>query len=156
MARSEAFNSLMVEAYAFGETNDCTVKALVVLTGKSYAEVHAALKAEGRKNRQGASYYQMQMACRRLGFNMVKRDWRWDHDIIATYPGAHKNLKSVTTHHPVRFAKQWAGQPNMLLGTHGHVAAFKDGRIHDRSAVPCAPTAPTSSPRSEPEPWHAA
>lgn len=131
MARSEAFNSIQTEALARGESNDCTVKALTVLTGRSYADVHTALRAAGRKDRRGATYQQMARAAAALGFRMVPRDWRWDQDIIAQYPGAHKNLKSVTSHHPVRFAKVWASQPAMMFGNQTHVAAFKDGVLHD-------------------------
>jgi hypothetical protein len=53
--------------------------------------------------------------------------------MIARYPGVHKNLKSVTTHHPRRFKKVWADVEPLLFDCNQHVAAFKDGTIHDWS-----------------------
>lgn len=40
-----------------GETNDCTVKALVTLSGNDYPIVHAIFKAHGRKDRKGFAWH---------------------------------------------------------------------------------------------------
>lgn len=39
------------------ETNDCAVRASSVATGKTYAEMHAAYKAAGRKDRKGTPVF---------------------------------------------------------------------------------------------------
>lgn len=37
----------------FWESRDCVLRASTIATGKSYAEMHAAFKAAGRKDRKG-------------------------------------------------------------------------------------------------------
>lgn len=63
--------SIKQDSMSFNERNDCTVRAIAVTTGLPYAEVHAALKKTGRRNRKGASVFTMRFACKELGFEMV-------------------------------------------------------------------------------------
>lgn len=137
---SEVFGQLYANACQMNETNDCTVKAIALLCDTSYEAAHAALKAAGRQDRKGAYVHQQTKAIQALGFKLSYLGNRSIHtrargysDIIASYPGVHKNCKSITTHHPRRFPAAWANQPNMLMITRGHAAAFKDGRVHDWS-----------------------
>lgn len=111
-----------------GETNDCTVRALSIAAGISYEEAHALLAAEGRKNGKGIYFKSMFIPIlARLGFHAQRVAL---HEIIATYPGVHSGLKSVTTHHPARFAKVWP-KGTFMMFTPRHVLTIKDGVNHD-------------------------
>jgi hypothetical protein len=131
IARSEVFAGLKVATAAFGEAADCTVKALAVVTGRSYGDCLAALTAAGRKPRCGATDGQIRAAAKALGFDL-QYDRDFSDNMIATYPGVHSTaLKSITTHHPARFPKAWANVEPVLLFTDRHVSAFRDGGLHD-------------------------
>lgn len=133
LSYTEDFNQLSEESFKLNENNDCTVKAMAVLTGKPYAEVHAAFKAAGRKDRQGADFWIQKKAAEALGFSLRRLTREDEQAIIAQYPGAQKGLANITTRHPVRFAKVWQQLPPMMLHVRAHVAAFKDGKLHDWS-----------------------
>ena len=122
------FNALQTQSIRSGETNDCSVKAVAVACGVEYSVAHAALKKQGRIDRQGAWPNQIRGAVNELGFKLVSLRTS---DIIGQYPGTHKNLQSVTTHHPERFAKVWAVVGTCLIYSAGHVSAVKDGKLHD-------------------------
>ena len=128
--KSSAFVELREKTKALNETNDCSVKALAIVTGLGYEPCHAALKNAGRRDRDGATVKQMRMALLALGF-IAKYDREFPSDMISTYPQAHQILKGLTTHHPVRFSKQWADVRPCLLMQTRHVSAFVDGRVHD-------------------------
>lgn len=116
------------QSAAFGEKNDCTVRAISLAAGISYAEAHALLAAEGRKQGHGVHFKSMFIPMlARLGFHAQRVNL---HEIIATYPGVHSGLKNVTTHHPARFAKVWP-KGTFIMFTARHVLAIKDGVNHD-------------------------
>lgn len=119
------------ERLAASEKNDCSVKALSVVTGLPYSQCKAALDEAGRKPKDGAYHWQMEKAAELLGYRMVPLPHTWMRDMIASYPGAHKNLRHVTTHHPRRFRKQWRDVEPLIVHTSHHYASFKDGQIHD-------------------------
>lgn len=122
-------DALWTASAEMNETNDCTVKALAVVTGKSYKKAHAALAKRGRKPRTGAYNHQFLGALEDLGYKAVNIDPR---TIIETYPGAHgRVLKHVTTHHPERFPLQWSGQRRFLFGTSRHLTGVRDGEVID-------------------------
>jgi hypothetical protein len=108
---SEMRHALSVD----GDKNFCTVVALAAICRIPVAEAKAAMAAQGRKDGQGASDLAMIKAAKALGFEMKQVPFAEYWDIIKSYPGAHKNLKTITTHHPVRFAKAWAGRPDYLM-----------------------------------------
>jgi len=117
--------------YRFNETNDCTVKALAIACELPYSTAHALLKAKGRKDRHGFHMYKVYDVARELGFEERRI---WDHqEFISKYPGIHKNLRHVTTHHPRRFPKAFdPSKTYMLLTTGGrHVLVVKGGKVHD-------------------------
>jgi hypothetical protein len=128
---SKTFTSLYIEAEVRSEKNDCTVMAITILTGLPYFTVHCAFTAAGRKRGKGASFWVQKLACEALGFRLVKMPTGERIAIIKEYPGAHKGLSCITTHHPRRFPKVWANKPPMMFHVAGHVAAFKDGTVHD-------------------------
>lgn len=128
---SESYIRIDEASRKFGETRDCSVKALAILTGASYAAAHAALKAAGRTDRQGAWSSDMKRAAATLGFSFERVNLQ---PIIQQYPERHQTLKSVTSYHPARFRRAWKDQPDMLMETSGHFLAFKGGKVHDWSA----------------------
>jgi hypothetical protein len=54
-----------------GENNDCAVRALTNITGKSYDEIHAVLKKHGRKDRKGTFVQTSLAAMQELGFEPI-------------------------------------------------------------------------------------
>ena len=106
------------------ENNDCSVQAIAIVCGVTYAEAHEACKAEGREDGDGMRCYDIDSAIESLGFKVARRDKRL---FIDQYPGAHKNLRNVTTHQPHRFNKVWADGKTYLFFVKGHVAAVVDG-----------------------------
>jgi hypothetical protein len=110
----------------------CAVIALAAITGLSIKEAQAALKAAGRKPRCGTPRNVTKKALEALGFKVTIHGRSWiAKNIIAHYPDRHRSLRSVTTHHPRRFAYAWANRPNMLLFCTKHVCAFINGVVMD-------------------------
>lgn len=125
---SETFSKLNTLSAANGETNDCAVKAVALVTGKLYDEAHRALAAKGRVARKGTYRHQQFDVIREFGKTLTRIDPR---EIIKQYPSPHRDvLKSVTTHHPRRFNKVWP-KGTYLLFSVGHVSAVIDGVLHD-------------------------
>ncbi len=122
------FSQLNNEAYSKGETNDCSVKAVALVTGALYDDAHRALSTRGRKARHGAYTSDIIAAVRSFGKTTNAVDAR---AIIAQYPSPHRDvLKNVTTHHPRRFNKAWP-KGRFLLFSRRHVSAVIDGVLHD-------------------------
>lgn len=127
------FNLMHAESRSMGETNDCAVKAVAIACDVSYAEAHEAMKALGRKNRNGTNFYNITTkAIEGFGFTLkswglVERD-----EVIKSYPGVHSGLKNITTHHPRRFPQVWSKfHGNLLFHTKGHILAVRDGIVCD-------------------------
>jgi hypothetical protein len=127
---SQEFKSLDETTKAHGEDGDCVVKALTLLTGLPYAQVLEALTAAGRKPRKGTPWVVTAKALNILGFKL-ELVGDFIPKMIQSYPGGHKHATTITTHHPRRFKKQWADVEPLLLDCRRHVAAFKDGVVHD-------------------------
>lgn len=119
---------------ATGDRNDCGVKALSVITGLPYEQCQKALDEAGRKRKGGTFQWQMEQAAGLLGFKLVQLPEEWHKAMIASYPGAHKGLQSLTTHHPRRFKNSWKAVEPLLIHTSRHYAAFRDGQVHDWTA----------------------
>lgn len=114
---------------ALNENNDCAVKAVAAACCVSYEDAHQVLKKLGRVDRQGTYYRTIRQAVRFFGFDMIEEIKA---ERIAQYPGVHKNLQNITTHHPDRFPKVWS-EGTYLFYTTGfkHVLCVKDGVNHD-------------------------
>lgn len=123
-----------VSLEGFHEANDCAVKAVAIACDVPYAVAHAACKKFGRKDRDGTANHTTRQAIEHLGFRI--RDWSWKefHEMFKRYPGVHKNLHSITSHHMRRFPAAWAGcHRNMIMGNATHIWAVKDGVCEDWS-----------------------
>lgn len=130
-----------------GEENDCSVRAVTVLTGKPYEEVHVAFEKAGRQKKGGVNDFQTANALKTLGFQMKPlgptyhrhKKWgetkpEWVAKITDQYPGHHKDIAGLTTYHPRKFPEVWAKMPPLLFLCRKHYAAFKDGVVHDWAA----------------------
>jgi len=118
------------EAASLNETSDCAIKAIAITTGTPYKEVHARAAALGRKNGEGTHWHIITRIIHDLGHELKTTK---PADFINQYPGVHKNLKSVTTHHPARFNKVWRDGKMYIFNCRGghHVAAVVNGELHD-------------------------
>lgn len=126
--RSEQFKAMCANTSAYGEKNDCSVKAVALACGVSYDVAHAEMQKQGRKQGRGASTASIELACIALGKQLNPVSPRHK---IAAYPGVHKNLQNVTTHHPARFPDVWKDGKTYLAYIRGHVLAIVDGVVHD-------------------------
>ena len=126
--KTELYKAFTWERVKHNENNDCTVVAIAATTGVTYDEAHAACAKFGRKQCKGMMRSSMHQALQSLGFELVPV---LAPHIIAKYPGNHKNLGSVTTHHPARFNSVWRDGNNYLLHQKGHVSACVNGELHD-------------------------
>lgn len=125
------FSQLCAESRAFGENKDCSVKAVALAAGVTYAEAHAAMKAQGRKDRKGAYNDQINKAVESFGKKLVRINLR---SKIDQYPGVHKNLRNVTTFHPARFPKAWEDNKTYIAYISGHVLTIINGKTVDWTA----------------------
>ena len=115
-----------------GEKNDCSVTALAAITGKTYKQARKALAAAGRETGKGVFQPQMEAAALALGFKLEPVGADWIESMIASYPGIHKTLKHITTHHPLRFPKSWVDvKEPLLFHVARHYAGYAKGALND-------------------------
>lgn len=130
---SADYLSLKEQSVARGDFNDCTVKALALAADIPYSLAHPLARDAGRVNGRGMSSPTCVNLIREQLAKQGKRLARFEPEaIISTYPGQHKNLRHITSHHPVRFAKQWPAG-TFVCFTATHVFVVKDGVVHDWS-----------------------
>ena len=109
------FDDLQKKSDEYNERNDCTVKACVILCGVTYEEAHAAMKAEGRRNRcRSPNWHAHIDAIKKLGFELIEEK----------FPG-----KTMVTLE--RDLKRYGGGRKYLIDVRGHVAAFDGKQIVD-------------------------
>lgn len=125
-----SYQSVRMDSSSYGEHNDCTVVAVALLAGVTYAEAHKAMRDEGRKNGKGAYCYQYIKALESFGKKVTAIP---QNSIISTFPSPHCNLRSLTTHHPRRFPKVWPKQKKYLVQTKRHALAIINGETMDWS-----------------------
>lgn len=133
ISRNVAFWDLhKSETLARNESNDCCVKALSLAGDISYADAHAACAKRGRKNRHG-----MYNAEGHLSSELKSRgfaiEWIDPSFFIKRYPGSHKNLKGVTSYHPIRFASVFDDGNTYIMFTRNHAFVVRNGETVDWS-----------------------
>jgi hypothetical protein len=98
-------------ADGFAEHNDCTVRALALLSGKPYVEAHRACSCAGRKSRRRFKGFSKRVGpiARELGVSLrlVKRSGTL-HKLLEQFP-----------------------ESDLLVSVRGHVFALKKGVVHD-------------------------
>lgn len=144
MPKTDPYKRVLRQSRTLGERNDCVVKAITILTVLPYEQVHAACAEAGRKSRQGMFDYQWKKACDLLGYDVEYLHYHdlygyetgllWD--MMKNHYGGYQ-CQQVTTKHPSKFSKAWRehGPGDCILGVNGHVAAYKDGQVHDWSTT---------------------
>lgn len=113
-----------------GERNDCTVKAVALVTGASYEKAREVLKALGRRDRKGTTSSVFMAAVRVLGKDFRRVESR---EITSTYPSPHDTLQHVTSHHPRRFNKVWDKSKTYIMASSTHAFAVVGGETKDWS-----------------------
>tara|TARA_R110002020_G_scaffold368536_4_gene580355 strand:+ start:369 stop:746 length:378 start_codon:yes stop_codon:yes gene_type:complete len=69
--------SILAEKKAIQDTNDCTVIAVAIATGKTYKEAHEAFRLSGRRPKRGCTIWMVEKVLARLGFRVEKlKSWR--------------------------------------------------------------------------------
>ena len=122
------YKKLEKEAKAMGDSNFCTVLAAAALTGLPYKECYEAFEQSGRVKGKGVILPVTKKALKSLGYKMTKFNLN---TIKKKYKGHHKDLKGLTTYHPIRFHYAWRDVPDLWLDMKEHCAAFKDGKVVD-------------------------
>jgi hypothetical protein len=67
---------IMASKKACGETNDCTVIACAIATGKAYDDVHKIFTRCGRKRKKGCTTWTVEKVLSVLGFKVEKLE-KW-------------------------------------------------------------------------------
>lgn len=94
------------------ETKDCAVKAVTVVTGVHYVDVHGLMQAKGRKRRKGTCNSITYAVLDQLGFYTVDVKVR---------------SKTVNT-----LGREMKWRPGVyLVWTRGHILAVKGGEVLD-------------------------
>ena len=127
---TDIYKKISTETKKADEGNDCSVKALALVTGQKYAVAQKALAKKGRKKGEGIESVHIVDAVKEAGFTVKEVG---SSHFIEQYPGVHVNLKNVTTHHPDRFPRAWADGHTYLAFTAGHALAIIDGYNHDHT-----------------------
>lgn len=124
---SEIYKTTLQSRVA-GETNDCSVIAISILSGLPYAEVHAAFEAAGRKPGKGTYQEVMMKAVTTLGLRLVRVNLQTYLDKLP------RGGKSLTTNTANRYPHIFDGAPPMLVHVSGHALALMNNKVHDWSA----------------------
>jgi len=103
------------------EHGDCAVKALAVVTGRSYNFAHKTLKRMGRRDRMGTPRIMTLRAVQLLGFKLK---------LVEKH--AMNKAKTVRT-----LESKIPSKGTFLVHVKGHVIAVKGGMIHDWSYDSC-------------------
>lgn len=109
----DTYSELISEAARLGEHNDCAVRAVTVVSGLPYAEVHAMFKQLGRKKGHGTYRNVTYKAISKLGFNTV--------DVT-------KSFKSRTI---CTLERELPCTGRYLVWTRGHMLGVKQGKVID-------------------------
>lgn len=130
---NEKFISLQSEMKEEGDNNFCAVVAVAALTGKSGKEVSAYMIEKGRRT-TGKGVHNSEILDTLREFGMTIEPVAIG-PIIGQYPGVHKGLKSITTHHMDRFPAVWKegdlADDKFIAFTPGHCLAIIDGENID-------------------------
>ena len=139
---SKLYQKIQRRSQKWRESNDCTVRALAIATGKTYEQAHGALALRGRNHRKGVSMFTFWDALADLGFTkketyrhsaVQKAENRYYQHCETTQEIAKKmrrtrwakgrTMKSIEPHLPKRGV--------YIIQTSRHVLCVRAGQIHD-------------------------
>lgn len=130
----EIYDEVFEQGEKLGDKKNCGPIAIAIVTGRPYKEVFEKLKEHGRKKHRGCSDEVIEKTLNDFGFEFKSFScMRMHREIISKYPGVHKKLINVTTHHPRRFPLPFKNMGVSLWFSREHVSAFMDGKIHDHA-----------------------
>src|SRR6185369_1860085 len=107
------------------EQNDCAVRALALVLDKPYAEVLAACRAHGRKDRKGTYNWTSDAVLRDYGYERVTIMSKWHREGME--PLLYKSYTSIERDPRLAYGRY-------LIGSNRHVAAMIDGKLLDYGA----------------------
>ena len=139
---SDLFQKMERRSRKWRESNDCTVKALAIATGKTYEQAHGALALRGRNHRKGTAMFNVFNALRDFGFtekevyrhsavqkaeNIYYQKCEQTQEIAKkmrrTRWAKWRTIKSIAPHLPKRGV--------YLIQTSSHVLCVRAGQVHD-------------------------
>ena len=140
---TKLFEKVCKRSRKWGESNDCTVKALAIATGISYEQAHGLLALRGRSHRKGTHMSNVWTAMASIGWQkttVVDRKKIELHDSYIRL--GHKmtttdKVKKMKKHrlYPAKTIKTLAdylpSRGIFLVETASHVLCVRAGQIHD-------------------------
>ena len=129
MKPQELYSSLQKNFRDSGDRGFCVPLAISALTGLDWKKVQKVFLEVGRPKGKGTTLIQVKAALAKLGYELEQVD---EFSIIRTYPGVHRNLKSITSKHTTRFKESFKGKKLMMWGR-SHTWAVIDGETEDWS-----------------------
>ena len=144
---TKLFERVNKRSKKWGESNDCTVKALAIATGISYEQAHGLLALRGRSYRKGTDMSSVWSAMKEIGWKattVVDRKKIEFHDkwIDKDYgfkikQSVQDTLKKMKKHrlYPAKTIKTLPdylpSRGIFLVETSAHVLCVRAGQIHD-------------------------
>lgn len=139
---SDLYRRMEKRSRKWRESNDCTVKALAIATGKTYEQAHGALALRGRNFRKGACMFTFWEALKDLGFTQ-KEIYR--HSLIRISENLNHYLKDDEQKKVNKMKRsRWAKgrtmksiEPHLpkrgvyVIQTSTHILCVRAGQIHD-------------------------
>ena len=127
MSESKLFKKMEKASDKWGESNDCSVKAVALCAAVNYETAHGKCALRGRSYRKGLKLHPIRMAINDLGFVTKKVD---DNHKMSSVGWRKKYGSSMTIG-----AMQRAGiipkRGVYLVSTTSHVLCVRAGQIHD-------------------------
>mgnify|MGYP003649463997 CR=1 FL=1 len=118
------YQAVIEATRAFGETNDCVVKAITLATGLPYRDVHKTLEDCGRESRRGTPEYVSNKALKILGYKLVSVP-KFDRQVI--YAGYRRKSKGYS----VKGLIGELDNKNYLINISEHMLSAVGGEILD-------------------------
>ena len=120
LGMSTTYTTLLQDSYALGETKDCSVRALTVVSGRPYREVHEVFRKCGRRHRRGTPRHVTQKAIAALGLYAL--------DVSKQYKG--RTVRTLERELPAGKRFLVYTRRHMLGVRHGKVEDYTSGRLH--------------------------
>lgn len=120
------FDDLRQAQALHNEHNDCTVKALAVAGGMSYAKAHGICKAHGRRYKRGMSTYQV--------LQMLDKEYKVDRLLSPEMQRLKDSIgvKHLTANNITKALKRCGyGDRNVYAMTCDHAIGIRQGQVID-------------------------
>ena len=117
---TKRFQQLCKRSNHWRETNDCTVKALAIVTGWTYERAHGELALRGRNHGKGTSMSNIWAALNQNGFTAERLP---DH-----HPMMKENIKTIGA---LTREGVIPSRGVFIVETSRHVLGIRAGQVHD-------------------------